>query len=199
MRLVKYDAAKRALAEAHRVDEVKTIRDKAVAMQEYARRAKDVQLIEQATDIRQHAERRAGQLLKEMSERGEVGAPGRRRKGVRVATPTDKPTLTDIGVTKTESSRWQKVAGLDDDAFETRNERPRKRPASPSNHRAPNVSLKESTPRPTRARTGRQDHRPAETEVRRDLLRPGLALCGLVARDGPWEHFAGQPLSDAHR
>lgn len=114
--LIRYDAARTALAEARRVDEVKDIRDKAVAMQEYARQAKDSELIELATDIRLRAERKAGQLLTEMAQRGEraSASSGRPEKASHPAR------LSDLGVSETQSSRWQKLGGMDDAAFEAR-------------------------------------------------------------------------------
>jgi hypothetical protein len=69
-----------------------------------------------ATDIRMRAEIRAGELLTEMKERGERAQPGEaggeaRRSDGSTRQPSH-PTLTDLGVTKTQSSRWQKLAAL---------------------------------------------------------------------------------------
>ena len=72
--LVHYDAMCRAIEAAHAVDEVKDIRDKALALETYARQAKNIDAEWRACEIRLRAERRAGQLLKEI-EKAKGGRP----------------------------------------------------------------------------------------------------------------------------
>jgi hypothetical protein len=50
--LVRYDAMCRAIAETHAIDEVKDIRDKAMALEAYARQAKNFEAEDRCKEIR---------------------------------------------------------------------------------------------------------------------------------------------------
>lgn len=114
--LVRYDAACRALAEAKSVDEVKDLRDRAVAMAAYARQAKNRDLEADALEIRLCAERRLGQMLTSAKEAGKI----------RASRPVKKPpdeegfsqvVLSEVGIDHKLSSRAQKLAATSDDSF----------------------------------------------------------------------------------
>jgi len=63
------------------------------------------------------AERHAGELLAEMKESGERDSgKGNRNPSLKSLAAT--PTLSDLEISKTQSSRWQKLASVPEEAFE---------------------------------------------------------------------------------
>jgi len=116
-----YDQAKQALVQYQEVDEVKDFRDKAKAMEEYARQAQDRELEKAAAVARLRAERRWGELYKQSEKaEGAKGNPnGRGAPIVRSNETTTQPkTLNEMNVSKDQSSNWQKLADIPEKEFE---------------------------------------------------------------------------------
>lgn len=114
--LVLYDAMCTAIAKAYEVDEVKNIRDKARAFEVYARMAQNVEAECRASEIRLRSERKAGELLKAMVKAKGAAQPGIGRAG---GTRSDGPTaLRELGISKQQSSDWQKLAEVPEEQFE---------------------------------------------------------------------------------
>jgi hypothetical protein len=107
--LVRYDAMCRAIAEAYAVDEVKDIRDKARAIEMYARQAQNTEAERQACEIRLRAERKCGQMLGEQLDRSGRGRPEK---------VSDEATLSDMRISRDQSSQWQRLAAIPADRFE---------------------------------------------------------------------------------
>lgn len=117
--LVRYDSMCRAIAEAYRVDEVKDIRDKALAMEMYFRQAKNIEAERQACEIRLRAEKKAGQLdkkrEKQQGARGNPGGQGAKFVGSDNTTPQ---TLKELGLSKDQALQWRKLDDVPDELFE---------------------------------------------------------------------------------
>lgn len=113
--LVRYEAARSALAEAHRVDEVKDIRDRAEAMAAYARQAKDSELIQYATEIKVRAERRCGELLRTVERSGGGRPPDNSSK----RETSYQQTLNENDIPRATADRYQQLAAMPADHFET--------------------------------------------------------------------------------
>lgn len=110
--LVRFEAARTALAEARSVDEVKDVRDKAEALRLYMRQAgHGLEMQNDVAEIKLRAERRAGDLLGEM----EKHPPGPDRLQPATDLP---PTLAELGIETTQSHRWQREASVPEERFE---------------------------------------------------------------------------------
>jgi N6-adenosine-specific RNA methylase IME4 len=119
---VKYSAARKALAAAHRIDEVKKMLNQAIALAVYARQANDAALMDHATEIRLRAERRAGELMEDKRAADKL-AKGARQRGTKRGTTRGNETPASLaaeGVDKDLAKRARAAAAMSPDQFEER-------------------------------------------------------------------------------
>jgi hypothetical protein len=122
--LVKYEAACRAVGEARRVDEVKTIRDQAIAMKLYAKLAEDQRMMNDAEEIQRRAEHRLDELMKAQAKAGlkakggGTGANQHKRAAGSRQNPAAAPTLKEAGIGKALAQRARLVGAIPKPAFE---------------------------------------------------------------------------------
>lgn len=105
------DGARKALAEAESLEDIKGIRDKAEALRQYAAQAgAGLEAQNKCAEIKLRAERKAGEVLAET----EMEKGGRPKKN----PSHDGSSLKDLGINHNQSSRWQQAASVPEAEFE---------------------------------------------------------------------------------
>ncbi len=108
--MVKLDGAVKALAEASSLEDVKHIADVAEAARAYAKAARlGLKAQNRAAEIHLRAQRKAGEMLATMDIHG-----GDRKSRLHDATLK----LSDLGIDKFQSHRWQRLASVPEEEFE---------------------------------------------------------------------------------
>src|SRR6516164_2939577 len=117
--LVRYDAARRAIAEAKAVDEVKEIRNAAIAMAAYAKQAKDRGMEADAAEIRMRATRRLGEMMDQQKNTVGLAKGGQPYQEKSTGLP-DNPvaTLASQGIDKNLAHEARKLGGMTEEEFE---------------------------------------------------------------------------------
>lgn len=108
--------AQTALAHLTRVEDIKEVRDRAEALRVYVQRSQQgIELQNQAAEVKLRAMRRGGEILKDLKENGGRSSGHGDQKS---ASNHSTPILEDFGLSRDDSSLWQKFAAMPADAFE---------------------------------------------------------------------------------
>lgn len=198
MKLIKYEAARLALAEASRIDEVKNIRNQAEALEHYARQRKDVEMETWLTEIKLRASRRIGELSTELEK---APGPGRGKRCPTGGTSFKRDALKAAGLSKSEAHRCEQIARVPEEVFE--------RHIAAKNAKGQPVSAKEVIQ--VAGRKVRRAQKAEEIKARGRPLAEGRRY-HIILADPPWRyrnvisesrrienHYPTMPLEDIKR
>lgn len=166
--LALYDRMCTAIAECVRVDEAKDIRDKALALEAYYRQARNLNAEREAANVRLRAERRVGELLKDLARATpqEVAQAGGIAKAASSADETKQTSISDMarshgpspyavaladqGMSRQQASRYQALANIPEPVFEQALSGPEKATTAGmlKQAQAARAQVREPTPKP---------------------------------------------------
>lgn len=111
------DSIKNTLAEITDIHDALKIRDQATAIAVYADAVGAEEIAQKAKETQLRAERKAGEILTTMPK-AKAGRP-RKEIGDTMSPISNRlPTLSDYGISKKQSSRWQQIASIPTEKFE---------------------------------------------------------------------------------
>lgn len=111
--IIHYDHIVGQICKYVTTDEVRETVSQADAMRVYALRAKDRLLLDKAIEVKFLAQVRGGEILIDMAERGDRATQGKGEGRAKIKGSRELPlTLDKLKLTKTESSRWQRLARM---------------------------------------------------------------------------------------
>lgn len=114
-----WHAMQTAIATCERVDEIKDLADKAVALRAYFAQSRDVDNEIVAMRIRLRAERRLGELIGQEQQAGRLAKPGGDGRNQHGGGPSSTTTtLNEIGIPRDRSARAQELARVPVEQFE---------------------------------------------------------------------------------
>jgi len=195
--LAQYHAARAALANATRVDQVLSIRDEMEHAKLYARQIKDKALLADASEFQMRAERRLGFLLDAADAAGQLAKRGRPKQDDKCSDEEHlKPvTLDEIGVDRKLSMQAKRASSISEMAFEAMVQGMREKMAS---GRAIVVDPVNQADKTARDAQRRSDHAARTMDGGTVADLHALAASGYKAKalylDPPW-HFKAR--SDA--
>jgi len=108
--------AKQALEQTRDLITIIEIRSQAAALQAYATAKGADEVAHLGYDVKNDAERKAGQFIADMKAQDLLSKGGRPTENGNNVLPV-LPTLRELGVEKVESQRWQKKAAIPDDKW----------------------------------------------------------------------------------